>query len=740
MKIRFIVMGFPSHQTWAEGYQRTTKEHEVHIEIVSGERWKFRMLCAAAEFESKIAIDDDIVVVDGMFDIAVLVALLKSNRPNNCPKILVYLHENQLTTPFTSQDRDKKNQTHWHYGMAHWRSLMVADGFIFNSQTHREAFCQALPKVINEQCPRDAIQWHLERAQKLLETKCTVLRYGLELDELLQMQNKKRSVDERENAPAPEKIDKKIPTILWNARLEEDKNPAAFLDLLHQVRRRKKEEDQSLLFQLIVLGTDPSTEKRWETRIRKEFSKELLFLGWCQDRKEYVKWLQKADIVISTARHETFGCAIVESVFCGAIPLLPKRLSYPELFRPQDLFENFFYSSTRGDGLEKLLRLISLVANDPLGHVQSQQKTKAAVSQFQWSVMGQVYDHFFSDIAAGEPLPLAGQKATSLVRDFVLLESSPNNATFCTPTPMINNSQKDEQQQQSAIEISKATDDRVALYRPKSLRNHDVYNHQMSAFKNKGIELALHGGRRSSVRMLEAISMGAKIRPVSFLTTPELAKNVLLPKLKDSDVPIYVTENKDLLDEIRGQKLNSGDAILSMVQFPICSSIETLIANPPILILDNVRNAENVGSILRTAFCLGITSVVASNTAWAALRDSRAARCSMGTMYYHRFFLAESLASTIQKLQAGGIHVYGVEIGERANPVTPHGPNRNWAAAMGNEDAGLSEQVASACDRIVFVPQAHGDSLNVAHAAAITMFELGRECPIPQHDGRAACT
>ena len=172
-------MGFASHKTWAEGYQRATTKHNVYIDIVPGDRWKFRMLVSAAEIMEMIKLDDDVVVVDGMFDVTVLVALLKSQSRPKIPKVLVYLHENQMTTPFTMQDRDRKNKTHWHYGMAHWRSLMVADGFVFNSQTHREAFSKALPKVINEQAPRDAVQWHVKQAQKLLEEKCTVLQLSL---------------------------------------------------------------------------------------------------------------------------------------------------------------------------------------------------------------------------------------------------------------------------------------------------------------------------------------------------------------------------------------------------------------------------------------------------------------------------------------------------------------------------------------------------------------------------------
>jgi TrmH family RNA methyltransferase len=178
-----------------------------------------------------------------------------------------------------------------------------------------------------------------------------------------------------------------------------------------------------------------------------------------------------------------------------------------------------------------------------------------------------------------------------------------------------------------------------------------------------------------------------------------------------------------------------------MVSFPVpTTNLDTLIENPPILILEDVRNAENVGSILRTAFCLGITSIIASPIAWSSLRDSRAARCSMGTIYYHRFYKANNLCDTIRSIQKGGIAVYGVEIGDSAKPVRPHGKDRQWAAVMGNEDLGLTKAVGDACDHIVFIPQAHGDSLNVGHAAAITLFELGRDGPIPQHDGRAACT
>lgn len=774
VKIRFVVTGFASHRTWAEGYQRsannnndppnvitptssTSTQHDIRLTIIPGDRWKFRMMAAAAELESHIALDDEIVVVDAMIDVTVLVALLKSNRPpHQCPRVFMYFHENQLTTPFTGQDRDyhKQHPTHWHYGMAHWRSLLVSDGCIFNSQTHLDAFSQALPKVLNEQCPRDAVEWQLVKCQDLLATKCTVLRYGLELDELVQliMANHHGSVvdEKEENGGFPPAA----PVILWNARLEEDKNPGDFLELLRHI-------PESIPFQLVVLGTDPSKGQMWLTQIQDEFGKHILHMGWCEDRAEYAKWLQKASIVVSTANHETFGISIVESMYCGALPLLPNRLSYPEILAASSLDglrdDLFLYSSIQ-DAVNKLRKLLDMVTNDPAAYQKTQIAAKNAVSQFRWKVMGPVYNEFFSNLAKGASITGAGSRAAAMVQTLMVSIKDFANGGRGNDSELL----LEDTATLSAIEITDVADSRVQLFRPKSLRNHDEYNRQWSKLREQGTEPALHGGRRATVRMLEAVLRGAKIQPISFLATKDLADSVLLPTKraiieKDSredtknvllSAPIYVAD-KDLLNSIRGQKLNVGDAILAMVQFPVVSKLEDLLAHPPILILENVRNAENVGSILRTAFCLGITSIVASATAWAALKDSRAARCSMGTMYYHRYYKAasletnesESLAQTIQEIQrATGIRVYGIEIGDEAKPIAPHGSDRNWAAVMGNEDVGLSTRVASACDQIVFIPQVHGDSLNVGHAAAIAMFELGRDCPPKEHDGLAACT
>jgi 23S rRNA (guanosine2251-2'-O)-methyltransferase len=165
-----------------------------------------------------------------------------------------------------------------------------------------------------------------------------------------------------------------------------------------------------------------------------------------------------------------------------------------------------------------------------------------------------------------------------------------------------------------------------------------------------------------------------------------------------------------------------------------------VLANPPVVVLDNVCNAENIGSILRTAYCLGVTSVVASPTAWSALRDTRAARTSMGTVYFHRMHLADDMLSTLDQLKSGGLSLYAAEIGPGAVPLRAHGPDRRWAVVLGNEDRGVSEEIQQRCDAVMMIPQASGDSLNVGHASAIALFVLGSQSPLPHHDGGGKCT
>lgn len=158
--------------------------------------------------------------------------------------------------------------------------------------------------------------------------------------------------------------------------------------------------------------------------------------------------------------------------------------------------------------------------------------------------------------------------------------------------------------------------------------------------------------------------------------------------------------------------------------FPVQQELEAL--SPPYVILDGLVSSQNVGQILRTAYHLGVTSVVSSRSSWNCV-TGRAARVSMGWLYDMDFHLAHPLSTALQNLRAKGVKLYAAEE-HFPEPVAPHMPrgDRNWGLIVGHEDQGVSAESIGLSQACIRVPQRKGESLNVAHATAICLYELSR--------------
>eukprot|EP00915_Cephaloidophora_sp_WS-2016_P003457 GHVH01004630.1.p1 GENE.GHVH01004630.1~~GHVH01004630.1.p1 ORF type:complete len:360 (-),score=62.22 GHVH01004630.1:141-1220(-) len=146
---------------------------------------------------------------------------------------------------------------------------------------------------------------------------------------------------------------------------------------------------------------------------------------------------------------------------------------------------------------------------------------------------------------------------------------------------------------------------------------------------------------------------------------------------------------------------------------------------PPILILDDVRSADNVGVLLRTAFSFGITSIVLTETSSSAM-NARSARVSMGAMYHFHLYQTNNIVETIRQLIKDGVSVFGTTPAG-SSIITCQPSSSRWALLLGNEAIGASDAAMEACSDHVKIPQLAGDSLSVSHAAAICLYELRRD-------------
>ena len=105
---------------------------------------------------------------------------------------------------------------------------------------------------------------------------------------------------------------------------------------------------------------------------------------------DYRALLSRSDVVVSTARHEYFGVAVVEAIAAGAVPLLPRRLSYPELV-PAVYHDAVLYD----DDLVDRLRAVLL---DLAAARQRVDGLREAMLAFDWQLVARRYDASLSTL------------------------------------------------------------------------------------------------------------------------------------------------------------------------------------------------------------------------------------------------------------------------------------------------------------------------------------------------------
>ncbi len=293
-----------SHRRFLDGLARHSA-HPFRVVGMANRYWKWRMqggavtLAAKAREVTEEGFEPDVLFASSMLNLPAFLALTR-DRFAGTPVVL-YFHENQLTYPLREDE-----QRDYTYAYINYLSALAADRVVFNSQFHHDEFFEALPELLR----RFPDYTHLRTAQRLRD-KSAVLHLGLDLDALDAHAGQRR-------ADGP-------PIVLWNQRWEHDKNPEAFFRTMNRL------DDAGCAFRLILAGERFEVQPpAFETAFRR-YADRILHYGYAEDLAEYAGLLHRADLVVSTARHEFFGIAMMEAVRCGCHPLLPNRLTYPEL-------------------------------------------------------------------------------------------------------------------------------------------------------------------------------------------------------------------------------------------------------------------------------------------------------------------------------------------------------------------------------------------------------------------------
>ncbi|MGD8493483.1 MAG: DUF3524 domain-containing protein [Desulfobacterales bacterium] len=342
-----------SHREFARGLVAHSR-HEFDLLTLPARFWKWRMRGAALYFIKKIP---SLKIYDGLLTTGLMsLSDFKALSKDTCPPTLTYFHETQLTYPLAPGEH-----MDFQFGFTDMTTALAADRILFNSKTHNDAFFSHLPGFLR-MMPEYRPLWLVDK----IRSKAGILYPGCRFP-----------ADVLPGADSPRESP---PLIIWNHRWEFDKSPDQFFEALDAALANGAE------FRLALLGENFQAVPKAFESARERYGKRIVQYGYVQSREEYVKWLQRGSIVISTARQENFGIAVVEAIRFGCVPLLPNRLAYPEIIPPQ-FHSTVLYEDT-GDLVQKLTRLIT----DYGRYQELRSQLSSHMAQFAWQDLIDRYD------------------------------------------------------------------------------------------------------------------------------------------------------------------------------------------------------------------------------------------------------------------------------------------------------------------------------------------------------------
>jgi glycosyltransferase involved in cell wall biosynthesis len=274
--------------------------------------------------------------------------------------VALYFHENQLSYPLQAGEKRDLD-----YALINVTSALRAQRLLFNSAFHLASFFDELPRLLKH-FPEYNEMWLV----KALRAKARVLPLGLDLARL--------------DAGGPAESRSGRALVLWNHRWEYDKAPAEFFRAAYALA------DEGLDFGLVLLGESSRNLPAEFLEARERLGERVVRFGYAEDASDYARWLWRSDIVVSTALHEFFGAAVVEACYCGCFPVLPRRLSYPELI-PGERHQACLYGDF--DGLLDRLRSAIVRVDET-----RRQSLRAHMAQYDWSSVALRYDEVLGDL------------------------------------------------------------------------------------------------------------------------------------------------------------------------------------------------------------------------------------------------------------------------------------------------------------------------------------------------------
>lgn len=210
----------------------------------------------------------------------------------------------------------------------------------------------------------------------------------------------------------------------------------------------------------------------------------------------------------------------------------------------------------------------------------------------------------------------------------------------------------------------------------------------------------------------------------------EALKHRLLDSVLSTDKEVlecFDVTNKYLVSDAVIKKLSTTKTpqnIIGVVKNNINSSFDTLLAKSDlkVIILDNVNDPGNLGTIIRTSAALGYDAVIASIET-VDFYNEKVLRATQGAIFKIPLVKGD-LVQLINSLKSHEVYIYGTSL-KSSKSITDVAKQHKYGIIVGNEAQGVRAEILAICDQNIILPMEKDvESLNVGVAAAILMWEL----------------
>jgi 23S rRNA (guanosine2251-2'-O)-methyltransferase len=192
-------------------------------------------------------------------------------------------------------------------------------------------------------------------------------------------------------------------------------------------------------------------------------------------------------------------------------------------------------------------------------------------------------------------------------------------------------------------------------------------------------------------------------------------------------IPVSVLSADHLKMTYRGKIKNGIVARLDRFTY---TNIDDLLDDRPgnsvFVMLDRVFDPQNLGAIVRSAYCFGVAAVIIQEKRAPSITEA-AIHASAGALAHLPVVQVVNLSKTVEYLKRKGFWVYGTSIAEGGDFVERMDIAGDVLLIFGSEGEGIRKKLLEKCDFMLSIPlQREFDSLNVSVAAGIILYMVNR--------------